>query len=94
MLQNINNVATWITGVATFFSCFFFTMGNITGSGTGLNLITGINWKIGSPFMIPITLGCYFARGVYSKVEKIITLCIVGMIIYFFATLVATGGSD
>ena len=69
-------------------------MGNITGSGTGLNLITGINWKIGSIFMIVITLACYFAKGVYSKVEKIITLCIIGMIICFFATLVATGGPD
>ncbi len=88
------NAAALITGVATFLSCFFFTMGNITGSGTGLNLITGINWKIGSLFMIAITLGCYFAKGVYSKVEKIITLCIVGMIICFFATLIATGGPD
>ena len=86
--------AAFITGVATFMSCFFFTMGNITGSGTGLNLITGINWKIGSLFMIAITLACYFAKGVYSKVEKIITLCIIGMIICFFATLVATGGPD
>ncbi|MBQ9432889.1 MAG: Nramp family divalent metal transporter [Synergistaceae bacterium] len=86
--------AAFITGVATFLSCFFFTMGNITGSGAGLNLITGINWKIGSIFMIVITLACYFAKGVYSKVEKIITLCIIGMIICFFATLVATGGPD
>lgn len=86
--------AAMITGVATFLSCFFFTMGNITGSGAGLNLVTGINWKIGSIFMIVITLACYFAKGVYSKVEKIITLCIVGMIICFFATLVSTGGPD
>ena len=50
----------------------------------------GQNWKTGSIFMIVITLACYFAKGVYSKVEKIITLCIVGMIICFFATLVST----
>ncbi|MBQ3449715.1 MAG: Nramp family divalent metal transporter [Synergistaceae bacterium] len=86
--------AALITGVATFLSCFFFTMGNITGSGAGLNLVTGINWKIGSIVMIVITLACYFAKGVYSKVEKIITLCIVGMIICFFATLVSTGGPN
>ena len=49
--------AALITGVATFLSCFFFTMGNITGSGAGLNLVTGINWKIGSIVMIVITLG-------------------------------------
>ena len=39
--------------------------------------------------MIAITLGCYFAKGVYSKVEKIITLCILGMIICFLATLIS-----
>ena len=84
--------AAIVVGVATFLSCLFFTMGNITGSGTGMNLITGINWKLGSLLMIAIILACYFTKGVYSKVEKLITLCIVGMIACFYATLVATGG--
>lgn len=84
--------AAFIVGAATFLSCLFFTMGNITGSGAGLNLITGINWKLGSLIMIGVTLICYFTKGVYSKVEKVITGCIIGMIICFYATLVATGG--
>lgn len=81
-----------IVGLATFLSCLFFTMGNITGSGAGMNLVFGINWKLGSLFMIAIILICYFTKGVYSKVEKIITFCILGMIICFYATLIATGG--
>lgn len=87
-------VAAGIVGIATFLSCLFFTMGNITGSGAGMNLVFGINWKLGSLIMIAIILACYFTKGVYSKVEKLITACIVGMIICFYATLVATGGPD
>lgn len=79
-------------GLATFISCLFFTMGNITGSGAGMNLIFGMDWKIGSLFMIAIILVCYFTKGVYSTVEKLITLCILGMIVCFYATLIATGG--
>lgn len=86
------NTAAAIVGVATFLACLFFTMGNITGSGAGMNLIFGINWKLGSLLMIAIILACYFTKGVYSKVEKIITVCIFGMIVCFYATLVATGG--
>ena len=84
--------AAVIVGMATFFACLFFTMGNITGSGAGMNLIFGMNWKLGSLIMIAIILVCYFTKGVYSKVEKLITLCILGMIVCFYATLAATGG--
>lgn len=84
--------AAMVVGCATFLSCLFFTMGNITGSGAGMNLVTGMNWKLGSLIMIAIILACYFTKGVYSKVEKLITLCIIGMIVCFYATLVATGG--
>ena len=88
------NAAALIVGIATFLSCFFFTMGNITGSGAGMNLLLGINWKLGAMLMIALTLTLYFMKGVYSKVEKAITVCILGMIICFYATLVSTGGPD
>lgn len=87
-------VASGIVGIATFLSCLFFTMGNISGTGAGMNLIFGINWKIGSAIMIVIVLYCYFAKNVYSKVEKIITLCILLMILSFYITLVGVGGPD
>ena len=41
-------VASGIVGCAIFLSCLFFTMGNISGTGAGMNLIFGIDWKIGS----------------------------------------------
>lgn len=87
-------VASGVVGVAVFLACLFFTMGNISGTGAGMNLIFGVNWKIGSAIMIAVVLYCYFAKNVYSKVEKIITLCIVVMIVAFYVTLVGVGGPD
>lgn len=81
-------VASGVVGCAMFLSCLFFTMGNISGTGAGMNLIFGIDWKIGSVIMIAVVVYMYFAKNVYSKVEKIITLCIVLMIVAFYATLV------
>ena len=87
-------VASGVVGVAVFLACLFFTMGNISGTGAGMNLITGLDWKIGSGIMIAVVLYCYFANNVYSKVEKIITGCILVMIISFYATLIGVGGPN
>lgn len=87
-------VAAGIVGVALFLACLFFTMGNISGTGAGMNLIFGLNWKLGSVIMIAIVVYAYFAKNVYSKVEKIITACIIIMIVAFYATLVGVGGPD
>ena len=87
-------VASGVVSVATFAACLFFTMGNISGTGAGMNLITGLNWKIGSAIMLAVIVYCYFAKNVYSKVEKIITVCILGMIVSFYATLIGVGGPD
>jgi Mn2+/Fe2+ NRAMP family transporter len=85
-------IASAFVGIATFLACMFFTMGNISGTGAGMNLVFGINWKLGSLIMICVMIYCYFSKGVYSKVEKGITLCILGMICAFYATLIGTGG--
>nr|MCR5007216.1 Nramp family divalent metal transporter [Oribacterium sp.] len=87
-------IASGFCGVALFLSCFFFTLGNITGTGAGVNLIFGFDWRIGSLIMLGILAFCYLTKGVYSKVEKGITICIIGMIVAFFATLIATGGPN
>lgn len=87
-------VAAKFVGIATFLACMFFTMGNISGTGAGMNLIFGINWKIGSIVMICVMIYCYFSKGVYSKVEKGIMVCILGMICAFYATLIGTGGPE
>ena len=59
-----------------------------------MNLIFNMDWKIGASIMIAIVLYCYFAKNVYSKVEKLITLCIIVMIISFYVTLIGVGGPD
>ena len=87
-------VASGVVSVATFAACLFFTMGNISGTGAGLNLITGLNWKVGSAIMLAVIVYCYFTKNVYSKVEKVITVCILGMIVSFYATLIGVGGPD
>ena len=81
-------------GVALFLSCFFFTLGNISGTGAGMNLILGLNWKAGALIMLAVLAFCYLSKGVYSKVEKGILICIIGMIVAFYATLVSTGGPE
>ena len=86
--------AAGFVGIATFLSCFFFTLGNVTGTGTGMNLIFGINWKLGAVIMLAVLAYCYFSKGVYSKVEKGILLCILAMILAFYATLISAGGPD
>ncbi len=83
-----------IVGVALFLACLFFTMGNISGTGAGMNLVFGINWKIGSAIMIAVIIYTYFGKNVYSKVEKLITACIIAMILAFYITLVGVGGPD
>lgn len=87
-------VASGVVGIAIFMACLFFTMGNISGTGASMSLLFGINWKIGSFITIIIVVYCYFAKNVYSKIEKIITLCIVAMILAFYSTLIGVGGPD
>ena len=84
-------IVSGFCGVALFLACFFFTLGNITGTGAGMNLIFGMNWKLGALIMLAVLAFCYLTKGVYSKVERGICICIIGMIIAFYATLVSTG---
>lgn len=87
-------IASGVVSVATFAACLFFTMGNISGTGAGMNLVTGLSWKVGSAIMLAVIVYCYFTKNVYSKVEKVITVCILGMIVSFYATLIGVGGPD
>ena len=86
--------AAAFVGVCLFLACLFFTFGNISGSGAGMNLLFGIDWKIGALIMIAILLVMYFSKNTYSKVEKGILLCILAMIAAFYATLYGSGGPE
>ena len=92
--QYYGPVAAGVVGCALFLACLFFTMGNISGTGAGMTLIFGCDWKLGSIVMIAVVVYMYFAKNVYSKVEKMITLCIVVMIGAFYITLIGVGGPD
>lgn len=86
--------AAKFVGIASFLSCMFFTIGNISGCGAGMNLIFGINWKIGATILIAALVYCYFSKGVYNRVEKIIGICIIGMLVAYCVTLGIAGGPD
>lgn len=86
--------AAAFVGVCLFLACLFFTFGNISGSGAGMNLLFGIDWKIGALIMIAILLVMYFSKNTYSKVEKGILLYILAMIAAFYATLYVSGGPE
>ena len=60
-------VAAGFVGIALFMACLFFTMGNISGTGAGVNLITGLNWKVGSALMIAVVIYCYFTKMYIQK---------------------------
>ena len=87
-------VAAAFVGCCLFLACLFFTFGNISGRGAGMNLIFGIDWKIGALIMIAILLVMYFSKNTYSKVEKGILICILAMIAAFYATLYVSGGPE
>jgi len=86
--------AAAFTGFALFLTCCFFTIGNISGTGAGMNLVFGIDWKLGATIMIGVLIYCYFSKGVYSKIEKGVGICVFGMIVAFYVTLIGTGGPN
>ena len=56
-------VASGFCGVALYLSCLFFTLGNISGTGAGMNLVFGINWKLGALIMLAVLTVLYFSKG-------------------------------
>ena len=94
ILHYYGHGAAAFVGGCLFLACLFFTFGNISGSGAGMNLLFGIDWKIGALIMIAILLVMYFSKNTYSKVEKGILLCILAMIAAFYATLYVSGGPE
>jgi len=54
--------AARIVGITTFLSCMFFTIGNISGTGAGMSLVFGIDWRLGAMIMIVAMLYCYFSN--------------------------------
>ncbi|WP_394525990.1 Nramp family divalent metal transporter [Lacrimispora sp. JR3] len=86
--------AAGFVGIATFLACMFFTIGNISGIGAGMNLIFGINWKSGAMIIMAAILFCYFSKNVYNKIEKGIMAALCAMTIAFLVVLIMSGGPE
>ena len=56
------NAAAAFCGVCLFLTCFFFTMGNVSGTGAGMHLLFGLDWKIGAGIMLVVLIIVYFAK--------------------------------
>ena len=48
-----------------------------------MSLLFGVDWKIGALIMLALLLGLYFSKDTYSKIEKGVMVCILGMILAF-----------
>ena len=88
-----NGVAGFV-GIICFLSCMFFNIGNIAGIGTGMNLIFGIDWRIGAALVWCVVVAIYFAKGLYDKIEKGVMAALVFLTLAFLVTLVMGGGID
>lgn len=87
-------LASSFVGVALFIACMFFTIGNVSGTGAGVNLLFGLDWKIGALIMIAFLLFIYLSKDVYSKLERIVSILVLAMVAAFVITLFGTGGPD
>lgn len=86
--------ASIFVGTALFLACMFFTIGNISGIGAGMNLLFGINWKLGAVIVMAAVIFCYFSKNVYNKVEKAIMAALCFMALSFLVVLIKAGTVD
>ena len=86
--------AAAFVGVICFLSCMFFNIGNIAGIGAGMNLIFGIDWRLGAGIIWVLVMLIYFSRGVYDKIEKGVMAALVFLTLAFLVALVMGGGID
>lgn len=88
------NAAAGFVGIICFLSCMFFNIGNIAGIGAGMNLIFGIDWRIGACIIWVLVMLIYFSKGVYDKIEKGVMAALVFLTLSFLVALVMGGGVD
>lgn len=88
-------VAAAIVGIATFVSGVSFTVSNFTGTGMGVSLVLPVSWQVGAILMGIICLVFMFWRnGVYSVLEKAISVCVILMMACFLIAFIAAGGPE
>lgn len=68
---------------------WFFHSGRALFTGAGMNLIFGIDWKLGSVIMIAVVVYMYFAKNVYKK-PTVLRICMT--VSYIFAVIMTISG--
>lgn len=86
--------AASFVGVVAFLACMCFNVGNVSGIGAGMQLLTGLDWRIGALIVMAFVFLCYFMRGVYAKLERCVTVALALMAIAFLVVLLMSGGID
>ena len=86
--------AAGFVGVVAFLACMCFNVGNVSGIGAGMQLLTGLDWRIGALIVMAFVFLCYFMRGVYAKLERCVTVALALMAIAFLVVLFMSGGID
>lgn len=81
-----------IAGFVCAFGCVAYEVGNFSGSGISLNLIFGLDWKIGGTIMTIVCLLFIFGKSIYNRVEKGMKVCVFLMVVGFLIALIAAGG--
>lgn len=92
--NNFGFVPAFICGISAAISGGAWTIGNITGAGMGLSLIIPFSWQIGAVIMVVLCILIMFLKGVYKKVEKVITVCVLAMLVCFLIAVIASGGPN
>lgn len=81
-----------IAGFVCAFGCVAYEVGNFSGSGISINLLFGLDWKIGGVIMSLVCLLFIFGRSIYNRVEKGMKICVFLMVAGFLIALIAAGG--
>ena len=79
-------------GFVCAFGCVAYEVGNFSGSGISINLLFGLDWKIGGVIMSLVCLLFIFGRSIYNRVEKGMKICVFLMVAGFLIALIAAGG--
>ncbi len=81
-----------IAGFVCAFGCVAYEVGNFSGTGISLNLLFGLDWKIGGVIMSLVCVVFIFGKSVYKRVEKGMKVCVFLMVLGFLIALIFAGG--
>lgn len=81
------------TGVLAFLSSAFYAAGNVLGTASAVQLLTGGNIVVLGIIVMAAAILMFCFRGVYERIEKVALLLVAVMLFSFIGTLAITGWS-